>query len=393
MDFVPTKESFPVFGYLFAYANPHISEIANLPKCTVVGKKVEFAIIAKDINGDCCVKGSSQVFVELKSLTGHVTAREVKDNNDGSYTASFVAVQAGEVKLSVSINGEQIKGSPYNIVVVRNYQPIRYTSKMLNNNGSMYHPLGVAFKGNELWAVADNFSHRVYVFNDKDQLVRMFGSYGSNIGQFNHPCGVAFDSHNHLYVVDRDNHRVQKFDTNNYCLLQFGRKGASDGQLKHPCGITVHCDNVYIADCGNKRISVFQTNGKFCISFGSDQLGGPSDVAVSANNHLLIADYSRSCIYTFTLNGHYVGKFGTKGSGRGQLNGPYSLTTDLYGFIIVADTYNNRVQIFDKDGNCINCFGSSGSRDGEFNYPYGIALSTNGNIYVSDTNNGRIQIF
>ena len=47
-----------------------------------------------------------------------------------------------------------------------------------------------------------------------------------------------------------------------------------DNYKLDPCDVTVHCDKVYVADYGNKLISVFQTNGKFCISFGSAQLGG-----------------------------------------------------------------------------------------------------------------------
>ena len=390
MDFVPTKEPFPVFGHLFAYVNPHTSEVINLPQCTLVGKKVEFTIMTKYRNGGPCISGGSQVSVQLKSFTGDVTAGEVRDNNDGSYMASFVAEQVGEAKLSVSINGEQIKGSPYSIVVGRNYQSI---GKILNDSGSMGKPWGVAFGRNGLWAVADYSNHCVYIFDDKDQLVRKFGSKGSNNGQFSNPRGVAFDSHNHLYVVDNGNHRVQKFDTNGNYLLQFGSKGASDGQLNNPYGVTVHNDKVYIADYSNKRISVFQTNGKFCISFGSDQLGGPTDVTVNANNHLLVADCINGCIYTYTLDGHYVGKFGTPGSGRGQLNRPYSLTTDLNGFIIVADTSNHRVSIFDNNGNSIHCFGSDGSTNGQFKYPRGIAISPNGSIYVSDYYNKWIQIF
>ena len=393
MDFVPTKEPFPVFGHLYAYVNPHTSEVINLPAFTLVGKKVEYAIVTKDSNGDHCVKAGSKVSVQLKSFTGDVTAGEVRDNNDGSYMASFLAEQVGEAKLSVFINGEQIKGSPYSIVVSRNYQAIDKPSKIVNNNGSMGQPWGVAFGRNGLWAVADHFNHCVYIFDDEDQLVRKFGSNGSNNGQFSDPRGVAFDSHNHLYVVDRDNHRVQKFDTNGNYLLQFGSRGASDGQLYYPYGVTVHNDKVYIADFSNKLISVFQTNGKFCISFGSDQLCRPIDVTVSANNNLLVAEYSNSCIYTYTLDGHYVGKFSAPGSGRGQLQYPYSLTTDLNGFIIVADTFNHRVSIFDKDGKCIHCFGSNGSANGQFNYPRGIAVSPNGSLYVSDLGNKRIQIF
>ena len=91
-----------------------------------------------------CISGGCQVSVQFKSFTGDVTAGKVKDNNDGSYMASFVAEQAGEAKLSVSINGQQIKGSPYSIAVVsRNYQAIDKPSKVVKANGSMGEPWGV----------------------------------------------------------------------------------------------------------------------------------------------------------------------------------------------------------------------------------------------------------
>ena len=66
MDFVPTKEPFPVFGHLYAYVNPHTAEVINLPESTLVGKKVEFTIITKYRNGGPCISGGSQVSVQLK---------------------------------------------------------------------------------------------------------------------------------------------------------------------------------------------------------------------------------------------------------------------------------------------------------------------------------------
>ena len=222
MDFVPSKEPFLVFGHLFAYVNHNTSEVINLTEFALVSKKVEFTIMTKYGNDDSCISGGSQVSVQLTSFTGDVTAGEVRDNNDGSYMASFVAEQVGEAKFSVSINGEQIKGSPYSIVV-RNYQAIDKPSKTVNANGSMGLPWGVAFGRNGLWAVADYSYHCVYIlnFDDKDQLVRKFGSNGSNNGQFSNPHGVAFDSHNHLCVVDNGNHRVQKLTpmVTTYCSL------------------------------------------------------------------------------------------------------------------------------------------------------------------------------
>ena len=245
MAFNPSKEPCVQLGHL---CTDLTAEVPLMPKYVVVNKKVNLDVLSKDGKGQNYPRGGSKVVVELKSSTGGITVGKITDNNDGSYVASLVPEQVGEAKVLVSINGEQIKGSPYSIVVVRNFQAVDKPSKIVNNNGSMGKPWGVAFGRNGLWAVADNSNHCVYIFDDKDQLVRKFGSNGSNNGQFHDPRGVAFDSHNHLYVVDSGNHRVQKFDTNGNYLLQFGSKGASDGQLNDPYGVTVHNDKVYIGD-------------------------------------------------------------------------------------------------------------------------------------------------
>ena len=388
MDFIPTKEPFPLFGHLFASVNPQTSEVVSIKQYTPVGENIKLRIITKYRNDIPCVSGGCEIFVQLESCTGDVTAGEVSDNNDGSYMASFVAEKPGATKLSVAINGEQIKGSPYSIMVSRNYQAIDKPSKAVNSPDSEGSHWGIALANNGLWAVADNSNRCVYIFDDKDQLVRKFGNYND---QFHAPRGIAFDNRNHLYVAD--NHRIQKFTTNGNFLRQYGTEGTSSRQLMFPAGVTIHNENLYIADYGNGRISVFQTSGKFCSSFGSDKLGGPRDVAVSISNHLVIADEANSCICTLTLDGRFVRRFGTLGSNIGQLKRPFSLTTDICGFIIVTDTGNHRVSIFDKNGNCIHCFGSHGSAIGQFDFPFGVALSCNGSIYVTDHTRRRIQLF
>ena len=390
MEFVPTKEILPRFGLLCSTATPDPHNcIAIPPKYSIKGNTVQFTIITKDNNRDRCSRGGSQVSVQWGGVS---EPTQVRDVDDGSYMASFVPQQVGEVKLLVFVNGEQIKGSPYS-VMVRDYTSVDKPSKIVNNDGKMGQLWGIAFGKNGIWAVADSTNHCVYIFDGEDQLVRKFGSCGSGNGQFNSPAGVAFDSDDHLYVIDLSNHRVQKFTTGGKYLFQFGSKGSDNGKLDHPRGLAVHDHKVYVTDCVNHRISVFQTDGKFHHTIGSGQLSYPYDVTVNGNNQLLVADFFRHCIHTFTLDGNYMGKIGTCGTGRGELSSPNGVAVDLYGFILVADTFNNRVSIFNKYGNFINCFGSEGSAIGEFQYPYGIAVSANGNIYVSDHDNKRIQIF
>ena len=390
-EFVGTKRPLPQLGMLCS-VSPSSCEIINIEKCHVKGKEAEFTIITKLDNGDCCSSGGSQVSVHLG---GADNAISLKDKNDGTYAVSFVPLQIGEVKLSVFVNGEQIKGSPYNVMVVNDYLSVTKPSKIVNNDGSMGGPWGVAFGKNGTWAVADWSNNCVYVFNGEDKLVKKFGSKGTGSSEFNCPAGVVFDSDDHLYVADHRNHRVQKFTFDGKYLLQFGSEGDAyyDGKLNFPRGLAIHNHKLYVTNCDNECISVFRLNGKFYDTIESGELGKPYDIVVNGNSQLLVADVDHHCIHTFTLDGDYVGRFGAYGNGRGQLNYPYGVAVDLCGFILVADTNNHRVSVFDKDGNYVNCFGLKGSAVGQFVRPYGVAVNASGSIHVSDRDNKRIQIF
>ena len=398
MEFVPVEEYkkvMPQFGYLF-YGDvcPVSCEGLGIPETVSKGKKVNFKIATKDQRNRLCQKGGSKVIIQGQSSRGDSTPVEVKDNKDGSYSASFVANQVGEVNLSVTIKGQQIKGSPFNVKVHGKYNTIDKPSKVISEGGRMGESFGIAFSRNGMWAVTDSTNHCVWIFDREDQLVRKFGSKGTGNGEFSDlsPLGIAFDANNHLYMTDHNNHRVQKFDINGAYLFQFGTQGSANGQLKHPLGITVQNGKLYVAEWGNHRISVFQLDGQFSHIIGSGHLRNPWHIAVNTNDQLLVANHGQHCISMFTLDDNYVGKFGIQGTGRGQLSSPSGIATDMYGFILVTE-HTDRVSIFDKDGVFIHSFGSTGSGHGQFSWPTGIAISPTGDIYICDKNYKRIQVF
>ena len=393
MVFAPVKEyrkSFPQFGRLIEDVPiPNNCEVTDIPTRPLVDSKIGFTIITKNHNNDRCSKGGSHIIIQAQSSRGgDVVPVEVKDNNDGSYSVSFVTEQVGEVKLSITIEGDHIKGSPYTIMVYPNYKTMNKPKKIVNDDGKMRTPWGIAFGKDGVWAVADNSIDCVCIFDSQDKLIRKFGQHGTGNGQLNRPERIAFDANNHLYVADYDNQRVQKFDINGRYLLQFGHR-SNNGQLNHPIGVIVHNDKVFVADSGNRRVSVFHLDGQFIHTIGSGQLKHPYDVTVTTTDQLLVvADWSYNCISRFTLDGTFVDKFGD-----GQLKLPTALTTDQFGFILVTEYSNNRVSIFDQDGVFVHNFGSHGSAGGQFSRPYGIAVSPNNDVYVTDRDNKRVQIF
>ena len=399
MEFMPTEEKFPHFGQLFTHIDPSSSEIKNLPQYAFVSQTVEFTIMTKYYSGHHCSRGGSQVVAQLQYGTEEATTvayAQVKDNNDGSYMVSFIPAheQVGKAKLFVSINDLQIRDDPYNVLVRKSYLAVSMPNSIIDNNGSMGQPWGIAFSQNGMWAVTDASKHCVYVFDQQDKPVVKFGSRGIINGRFFSPYGVAFDADNNLYVVDGGNHRVQKFDVTGEYLLQFGSKGCSNGQLSNPRGIAIH-KKVYVADCNNHRISVFKkNNGEFCCFINNEHLDAPYNISIDKNDLLFVVDHDQHSICSFTLEGEFVNKFGSEGKHWGQLNEPCGVFTDLNDCILVADSGNHRMLIFDKDGNCIHCIGSiAGSLAGKFNCPRGVALSSDGSIYITDSTNKRIQIF
>ena len=128
MEFIPVEEykrSIPQFGHLFyGDACAFASETLDIPKLVTKGERVEFNVVTKDQRGQFCNTGGSKVIVQVQSSRGDVTPVEVKDNKNGSYSISFVVNQIGEVKLSATIKGQQIVGSPFSITVHGNYTTI-----------------------------------------------------------------------------------------------------------------------------------------------------------------------------------------------------------------------------------------------------------------------------
>src|SRR6266581_3288038 len=72
--------------------------------------------------------------------------------------------------------------------------------------------------GHHLYAWS--FAHTAKV--DKDgNWVKSWGEPGDQPGQFNVPHSIAVDAQNNIYVADRGNRRIQVFDTNGKFLRQF----------------------------------------------------------------------------------------------------------------------------------------------------------------------------
>jgi DNA-binding beta-propeller fold protein YncE len=166
--------------------------------------------------------------------------------------------------------------------------------------------------------------------------------------------------------------------------------------LNGPGGIAVSGSTVYVADCGNNRVDVFdRTSTNYVTSIGTGILSGcPTGMILHpVDGYLYVVETANNRVHKLNLNGTDQGTFAGPGSGNGQLTTPYGIAVDVYGYVFVADTANNRVAKYYTGGAWARNFGSFGSGAGQFNYPLSVTVDAAGLVYVTDVNNYRVQKF
>ena len=81
----------------------------------IVGLESNFLLTTRNAEGEQCYNERDSVNVEIKNQQGHDCATEVrlKDEKDGSYKARYFLKDTGKCQVSVKINEEHIRGSPF----------------------------------------------------------------------------------------------------------------------------------------------------------------------------------------------------------------------------------------------------------------------------------------
>jgi outer membrane protein assembly factor BamB len=191
------------------------------------------------------------------------------------------------------------------------------------------------------------------------------------VGRFRQPTDVALDSRGNIYISDGYvNSRVAKYDMNGDWVKSWGEPGTGPGQFRTPHQIVIdQNDNVYVGDRSNRRVQVFDTDGKYLREFsidvpwepGTKAVNGdtptdPSDMrGVGAPNSLCIPPGQNRImfvgestwpgrIFKVTLQGQVLGVIGHSGRNLGEFSGAHGLACPNENELWVAESSNWRVQ-------------------------------------------------
>lgn len=276
-------------------------------------------------------------------------------------------------------------------------------------SAALNHPIDIEVSDDGRVFVAEEFSNRVLEYDVNGQFVGVVDGFQGSNG-FNRPNGVAVDMDGDLIVADTWNYRIGIFNRAGEFLRgwgQPGQYGASAGLLPTdgfwgPRDVAVDAEgNIYVADTGNKRIRVYDSEGTHLRDIGSagsgaGQLDEPSGITISPDGRLFIADTWNRRVSVFHVDGTPLFTFSIRGWYEDQGNRPYLAVDPERNLLYVTDPDAGRVLVFDTQGNCVGSFGQPTDNAvalTQFETVAGIDVGPDGSVYVVDSEAGRVLKF
>ena len=127
-------------------------------------------------------------------------------------------------------------------------------------------PYGIAFNSRGKMIVSEYWEDQISVFNVRGERIQTIRSRDDCPEQMVNLREVAIDDMDNIYVSSEG--QLQKF-TSSGELTEYIRKIGCNEVEFDPIGITIHSNYVYVCDCNNHCIRVFDMDLNFIKSIGS----------------------------------------------------------------------------------------------------------------------------
>lgn len=202
------------------------------------------------------------------------------------------------------------------------------------------HPLDIIRLKDGNLLISETMGDRLALLNSNGGFIRYIGSKGRGLGQVVSPQYLAQDSRGNIFATDYGNKRVTVFDKEGKGIFSFGEEEGSFIGFKGPTGIAIIEDTVFVCDNILGSIYKFDNAGNYLGQLVEDKkFSHPEGLKVWGDT-LVLCD--NNTIYSIDRVTGAVYENATTGNAPSRL---MSATPDINGNVLVPDIKANEIYI------------------------------------------------
>jgi DNA-binding beta-propeller fold protein YncE len=257
-------------------------------------------------------------------------------------------------------------------------------------------PSSVAFDARGHMLVFNRGTQPIMEFDEKGVYVRGFGE-----GRYVRPHGMRLDADGNIWTTDVNGHTVAKLSPSGDVLLTLGTRGqsgvwdeaAGTRLLFEPADLAFAPNgDVFIVEGhgrGDGKVLRFDKGGKFITQWGGKgaepgQFDQPHSILVDKQNQVFVADRENRRVQVFDVNGKFIKSWKFAGLPCGLLIGP---DQQMY----LATGFSGQILRLDANGKAVAMMGQPGKALGEFGEAHYLAFAPSGDLFVADTINAALH--
>ena len=358
-------------------------------KCTVTMEdstkhevnKTSNATLVTRLSSNKIARSYCKVSCTLRSLQNNViTECKMGKTGAGQHSIQCTPTVRGRHELAVSVDGQQVAGSPFHVFVSI---PPTQMGKLVKVWTNLTKPTGITV----------NSVGEILVSELRGNIIK-FDTKGNRrtLVEQNRVINlrkIAVDGEDNIYCIEQTSNMILRCDQNGGNIKVQEVKHVKVGQR----GVAVVGEEVMVCVMDNRgTIMVYDKELNYARRIEHRDMGSFYAISAGSHGNLYCTDKDNAMIQVFSNDGVFLRSFGSDGKGDKKVKGPWGLCVSGH-FVYVCNSGSYNISVFTTDGVYVTSFGQPGSNEGDFNFPHSVCVDQDGFVYVTDYNNSRVQCF
>ena len=343
--------------------------------------KTSYATLVTRLSSNKISRRHCKVSCSLRSLYNNViTECKVDQTGAGQYSIQCTPTVRGRHELTVSVDEQQVAGSPFPVFVsippTQLGKPVKVWTNLTRPTGITLNSVGEIlvseWRGNIIKFDTDGNRRTLVEQNRVNTL-----------------CKIAVDDEDNIYCMKETTNRILRCDRNGGNIQVQEIKHEKHGQR----GLAVVREEVMVGVVDNRgTIMVYDKELNYVRSIEHRDMGFLVAISADSYGNLYCADNDNAMIQVFSNDGVFLRSFGCDGKGEKKVKRPWGLCVSGH-YVYVCNYGSYNISVFTTDGVYVSSFGWCGRNEGDFNYPHSVCLDQDGFVYVTDKSNNRVLCF